>query len=123
MTRYAMAMDHLTIHDLELWTRIGVPEEERKAEQRLLLSVDMTLDTKAAAEGYDVKKSINYADLSQDLRALATTERKTIERFAEDAAGLILKKYHPESVTVTVKKFAVPGSAYVAITITRPQIT
>ncbi|MBI3332116.1 dihydroneopterin aldolase [Candidatus Peregrinibacteria bacterium] len=112
--------DILAISDLELWTHIGVPELERKTEQRLLISVEMQLNAKAAAASDDVKKSINYFDLSMDLKEIAKTERKTIERFAEDAAAMIQKKYKPQSVTVTVKKFAVPGSDYVSISIVRP---
>src|SRR3989338_531918 len=111
--------DLLSIIDLELWTHIGVPKEEREAEQRLLVTVEMSLDAKADAKSDDVKKSINYFDVTNDLKKLALTERKTIERFAEDAAQMILKKYKQTGVTVTVKKFAVPGTAYVAMQITR----
>ncbi len=111
--------DLLTITDLELWAHIGVPKEERETEQRLLVTIEMSLDAKAAAKSDDVKKSINYVDVTGDLKKLAMTERKTIERFAEDAAQMILKKHRPTSVTVTVKKFAVPGTESVSVRITR----
>ncbi len=111
--------DLLTITDLELWTHIGVPKAERDAEQRLLVTVEMTLDTVAAAKSDDVKKSINYVDVTEDLKALAQTERKTIERFAEDAARLILRKYKPCSATVTVRKFPLLPASGVSLTITR----
>lgn len=111
--------DLLVIHDLELWTRIGVPEEERATEQRILVTVEMALDASAAGKSDDVKHSINYADVTEDLKTLAQTERKTIERFAEDIAVMILKKYKTHSVTVSVKKFAICGSAHVSITLAR----
>ena len=113
--------DTLSITDLELWTRIGVPREEREAEQRVLVTIEMSLDTRAAAQSDDVKKSINYVDVAEDLRALAKTERKTIERLAEDIAGMILEKHGAKHVAVTVKKFALPGAAHVSITIARAQ--
>ena len=113
--------DTLTITDLELWTHIGVPKEERATEQRLLVTVGLTVDTRAAAKSDDVKKSINYIDVADDVKALAQKERKTIERFAEDIAIMILKNYGTPSVTVTIKKFAIPGSASVALTIERSQ--
>jgi FolB domain-containing protein len=115
--------DVLSITDLELWTHIGVPDEERALEQRLLISIALTLDTKAAAKADDVHKSTNYNDVTMDMHVLAKKERKTIERFAEDAAVMILKKYKPASVTITVKKFAVPGTKEVSITIIRPTTT
>ena len=111
--------DSLIIKDLEIWTRIGVPQEEREAEQRLLVTVEMALDTTAAAKNDDVKKSINYVDVSEDLKTLARTERKTIERFTHEAAKMILRKYKPKEVTVSVKKFAVPGADFVELRLTK----
>ena len=111
--------DVLSITDLELWTRIGVPAEERSIEQRVLVTVEMTLDTRSAAKADDVKKSINYFDVAQDMKALATKERKTIERLAEDIAKLVLKKYKPEEVAVTVKKFALPATSGTTLRICR----
>ena len=111
--------DVLAIIDVEIWTRIGVPKEERDTEQRLLVSVEMELDTRTAAKVDDVKKSINYADVTEDLKALAQKERKTIERFAEDVARMILKKYKTETVAVTVKKFSIPGTKEISLVIQR----
>ncbi len=113
-------VDLLTITDLELWTRIGIPDLERETEQRLLITVEMNLDTRAAAKTDDVKKSINYFDVCEDLKTLAKTERKTIERFAEDAAQMILARHKPLSVRIHIKKFAIPGSSSISVTIERP---
>ena len=114
-----MNADVLTITDLELWTNIGVPDQERATEQRLLVTLEMTIDSHAAAKSDDVKKTINYFDVSEDIKLLAKTERKTIERFAEDIAQMVLTKYKPDAVTVTVKKFAVPGTASISLRIFR----
>ena len=111
--------DFLTITDLELWTHIGIPADERMAEQRLLVTIEMTLDVRATAKSDDVKKSINYCDVTQDMKTLAQTERKTIERFAEDAAHMILRTYKPQSVTVTVTKFTIPNAKEISIKIRR----
>ncbi|MBI2635715.1 dihydroneopterin aldolase [Candidatus Peregrinibacteria bacterium] len=114
-----MSVDTLTIADLELWTHIGVSEEERATEQRLLVTIEMSFDAETAARSDDVKRSINYFDVANDMRELAMKERKTIEYFAEDAAQTILKNYKTSAVTVAVKKFALPGSAHVAVTLHR----
>ena len=57
-------MDAITIHNLELRTHIGVPEEERAQEQRLLISVEMNVDTASAAKSDDVAQSIDYDRVS-----------------------------------------------------------
>ena len=111
--------DLLVIRDLELWTRIGVPAEERKAQQRVLVTIELSVDVREAAKTDDVSKSINYQDLVLDLQELATGERKTIERLAEDCAGLILSRYQPASVTVQVTKFPPLGTREVAVRVCR----
>lgn len=115
-------MDLLTIHDIELWTCIGVPEVERKTEQRILVTIELSGDLSPIGTTDDVIKGIDYASLVTDVRALATTERKTIERLAEDIAEMILKKYAPASVTISIEKQPpIPGVKSVIATVTRKQ--
>lgn len=113
-------MDTLTITDLELWTRIGVPDEERKAEQRILVTIELSLDLSAVSASDDVTQGINYKTLTNDVRALGKKERKTIERLGEDIAHMILQKYAPHAVKVSVFKQPLPGVKGVTATIARP---
>ena len=112
--------DHLTITDLELWTHIGVPEEEREREQRLLVTIELLFDARPAAETDDVQKSVDYEKLAADVRACAKSERQTIERLAEDIARMILEKYHPGQCSITEKKYILPGVKEVSVSIRRP---
>ena len=97
------------------WTHIGITDEERTKEQRLL--IDLTLHTTIA--GSDLI-SIDYEKVAEDVRALGKEERQTIEKLATDIADTVVKKHHPESVTVTVTKFPLPGTKHISLTITRP---
>ena len=110
----------VAIHDLRVKTCIGVPKQERAKPQEVLISIWAEIDTRPAAKSDDVKKSINYADLAQDIQDLAGTERKTIERFAEDIASMALKKYRPDRVNVHIRKFSLPGAECAGISICRP---
>lgn len=112
--------DVITLRGLELRTRIGMSAEERTEPQRVLMDVEMTVDIRAAAASDDVGQSVDYAAVAVDLKALEQTERKTIERLADDAADLILKRHKPSSVTVTVMKFPPIGTERVEVRITRP---
>ena len=112
--------DSLILRDLELRLHIGVTEEERKEQQRVLLTVEMAVDTRAAAKADDMASSIDYAMVAGELKTLEKTERKTVERLAEEAAELVLKRFGASSVTVTVMKFPAIGVRQIELKITRP---
>ncbi len=113
-------MDSIYVQGIECWTHLGVPPEERKHEQCVLVSVELFLDTKAAAKADDVEKSIDYSKVAAYVLELAQTERNTVERFADDIATGILKKFGPTSVKVSVTKRPLPSMQSVTLTISRP---
>jgi 7,8-dihydroneopterin aldolase/epimerase/oxygenase len=113
-------LDTIRINELEVWTRIGVPEEERRDEQRLLVSVEMRLSSKKMAQSDDVADGVDYKAVADCIVNLAKTPRKTIERFAEDCAAAVFSGFACPSVTVTVRKFPLPQAKSVEITIVRP---
>jgi 7,8-dihydroneopterin aldolase/epimerase/oxygenase len=114
-----MEPDRLTLRDIELSTRIGVTEQERGSEQRLLITVEYAVETERAARSDDMRKTIDYSAVFADVQSLAGTERRTIERLAEDIAVLLLRKYPIPQVTVEVKKFPLAGLREVSLQITR----
>lgn len=112
-------MDSITISDLELRTRIGITDSERSTEQKVLVTVAMKTDITAVSKNDDVSAGIDYAVVREKILTLATVERRTIERFAEDIAQMILSNFRASGVTVAVKKFPFPDSAHVQIVIDR----
>lgn len=113
-------MDQISITDLEIWTHIGITEEERSTEQCLTVSVQMHTDTTKCAQTDDVSHTIDYDSVCKDILRIAKQERNTIETFAQDAATMILDTYKPGGgVEVVVKKFVIPGTESVSVRITR----
>ncbi len=112
--------DTIRLTDLTVWTRIGVPDDERAKEQRLEVTIELRLNLKPAGTSDDVAKSIDYQAVRDCVLALAKTERKTVERFAEDCAQAVLDQCKPKSILVTVRKFPFPQAKSVEITIKRP---
>ena len=109
-------MSQIKLVDLEVFYRVGVPDEERAAPQRLLLTVEMEQDfTRAAAED-DLKKTVDYFAVSQDLLRFGESRSwKLIEKLAVDISEHVLRRFHPESVTVEVKKFVIPQARWVSV--------
>ncbi len=113
-------MDMITINEAECRTHIGVTEDERSREQRVTVSVSFLLNTREAARADDVAKTIDYEAALSLIRSLMQEERRTIERLAEDIAAALLRRFTPDAVEVTVRKFVLPETKDVSVTITRP---
>jgi len=112
-------MSILSLHSLELWTRIGVPEIERATPQRILVTLHMEVK-EGAGKSDALKDTVDYESVYTRMKILAKEERKTLERFAEDIASTLLKEFSLESIEVTLQKFILPGTAAVSVTISRP---
>ena len=114
-------MDSTLLRNISVWTRIGVPDAERQVEQQLTISIELFHPTENIAKNDDVSRGIDYASVVKCVRELAKTERKTIERFAEDIADMVLSKFKPEGgAKVTVVKKPVLPIESVSVTIQRP---
>ncbi|MEI7730938.1 MAG: dihydroneopterin aldolase [Verrucomicrobiota bacterium] len=113
-------MDTITIHELEVFYRVGVPEAERAQAQRLLLTVAMEHPFPAAVATDDLTKTIDYYAVSRRLLHFGEDRSwKLIETLACDLATLILQDYGPQRVTVEVKKFILPEARWVAVKVER----
>ena len=114
-------MDLIRISDLEVFFRVGVPEEERAKPQRLLITIEMERDLRAAGSTDDLGKTIDYYAVSQRILKLGEgREWKLIEAVAEEIATIALKEFRALSVSVEVKKFIIPQAQHVSVTLHRP---
>lgn len=113
-------MDTITIKDLAVLCKIGVPDEERAKPQRLLITVDMQGDFSRAAQSDDIAKTINYYDVSQRITNLCATQSfKLIERVADEIARILLTEFGAQQSTVEVKKFILSNARHVSFKLTR----
>jgi FolB domain-containing protein len=112
--------DENRIVDLEVFYRVGVPDEERAKPQRLLLTVEMESDFSVAAKTDSVADTIDYFTVSQRLLKFGDGKSwKLIEKLAADICEMILSEFKPEGVTVEVKKFPIPQAQRVSVSLTR----
>jgi 7,8-dihydroneopterin aldolase/epimerase/oxygenase len=113
-------MSKITIVDLEVHFHVGVPDAERANPQKLLITVDMTYDFSSAATTDRVTKTIDYFEVAQKIIKFGEGRNwKLIEKVATDVADLVLAEFHPETITVTVKKFPIPQAGYVSVSVTQ----
>jgi 7,8-dihydroneopterin aldolase/epimerase/oxygenase len=110
----------ISIVDLEVFYRVGVPEAERAKPQRLLLTVEMDFDFSAAVRSDDIHDTIDYFAVSQRLLKFGEGRSwKLIEKLAADIADMVSSDFKPQSVTVEVKKFPISEARCVSVVVTR----
>jgi len=110
----------ISIVDLEVFYRVGVPDAERAQPQRLLLTVEMESDFSAAAKSDSIADTIDYFAVTQRLLKFGDGKSwKLIEKLAADIADAILSEFKPLSVAVEVKKFVIPQARHVSVAVTR----
>ncbi len=113
-------MDLITIADLEVFYRIGVPEIERAHPQRLLLTVTLECEIATAAASDRVEDTLNYQLVVDDLVALGQGRTwKLLEKLVVDIADHLLSRYRPVAVTVEARKFIIPQTRYVSVSCRR----
>jgi len=116
-------MDRILIPDVPVDCRIGVPDGERAAPQRLLVSVTLHGDLSAAGRSDDFSATVDYAAVAETvIHTSLDRPRSLIETLAEDVAAEILAGYPVEAVSVRVVKpsaLASKGAPYAAVEIER----
>ena len=113
--------DLIRVIDLEVWARIGVPEEERAQPQRLLVSLEMSVDGfPQAAATDDLALTVDYFTVAQRVKAVAAERpRHLLETLAEEIATDLLSHFPIPKLTLEIKKFILPDARYVSVKIER----
>ena len=115
-----MNTDKISLVDLEVFYRVGVPDAERAQPQRLLLTVELESDFTSAAKSDGIADTIDYYAVTQRLLKFGEgREWKLIEKLASDIADTVLKEIKPQSVFVEVKKFIIPQARHVSVSLSR----
>src|SRR4029434_1379154 len=113
-------MSKITISDLEVWYKVGVPDEERAQPQKLLLTVELELDFSQAAATDDLSHTINYYNVAQHLLAFGSGRTwKLIEKLATDIAEDLRTRFRPARICVEVKQFIITEAEYISVTASR----
>ena len=117
-------MDKICLNQMEFYGYHGVFPEENKLGQRFYVDVTLEMDLSYAGRADDIKQTVNYADVYQEVqRVVEGNPKKLIESVAEEIASVILKSFALVTlctVKVTKPDPPIPGHyKSVAIEITR----
>jgi 7,8-dihydroneopterin aldolase/epimerase/oxygenase len=112
--------DEIHIAELEVWTRIGVPEQERAAPQRLTVSISFSAYHQSRDVADSIANTVNYSAVADETKRFVRDQSVSlIETLADRLANHLLKSFPIQKVTVELRKFPLPDAKYVSATVTR----
>lgn len=112
--------DRITLSAIRVSSQIGVPDEEREIPQTLEIDVVLFPSQKLVALADDIEKTVNYYEVWLMVRKMAAERpRKLIETLAEELAEAILTSFPLNAVEITVRKFILPDTGSVSVSIQR----
>ena len=115
-----MTADAIHVQELELFAKIGVPDEERAAPQRLLVNLTLYPQRGLGGLNDDIANAVDYFVATEAIKEFASRrECRLIETLAEEIAELLLAQFPLKAVEIEVRKFILPDTAYVAVRLRR----
>jgi len=112
--------DEIHIEQLEVSTRIGVPEEERAAPQRLTVSISFWPYQQTRDLRDNIQHTVNYSAVAEEAKSFVRDQSNNlIETLAHRLATHLLKSFPIQKVKIEVRKFPLPDARHVSATVTR----
>jgi dihydroneopterin aldolase len=112
--------DRIHIEQLEISTRIGVPEEERASPQRLTVSISFWPNHEAGGLADKIASTVNYSAVAEETRKFVRDQSvNLIETLADRLAMHLLKHFRMQKITIELRKFPFEDAKYVSVTVTR----
>ena len=112
--------DEIHIEQLEVFTRVGVPEEERAKPQKLTVSISFWPYQQTSDLADHIERTVNYSTVAEETKNFLRDQTVSlIETLAERLASHLLKSFPIQKLTIELRKFVLPDAKYVSITVTR----
>jgi dihydroneopterin aldolase len=112
--------DQVHIDQLEVYTHIGVPEQERAAPQRLTVSISFWPFRQTRDLADNIHKAVNYSAVAEETKSFVRDQSvNLIETLADLLAAHLLKTFPIQKVMVELRKFPLQDAKYVSATVTR----
>jgi dihydroneopterin aldolase len=113
-------LDKIHIEQLDVYTRVGVPEEERAKPQRLTVNISLWPYQQTSDLADHIGRTVNYSAVADETKNFLRDQSvKLIETLAERLANHLLKNFPIQKVTIELRKFVLQDVKYVSITVTR----
>lgn len=114
--------DTIHIRGLAVSCHIGAGEEERSQIQELRLDLDLFPNEGLHGLGDDLRRTVDYHAVALAIQGLAAARpRRLVETLGEDILDLLRDDFGIQRASVTVRKFILPFTEWVGVTLQRGQ--
>ena len=98
-------LDVIRLLNMSFYAFHGVRQEERKLGQRFEVDVELFLDLRAAGQGDDLARTVDYVQVFELVEEVVVErEFNLLEALAQEIADSLLERFPLEAVTVRVRK-------------------
>lgn len=116
--------DHIHIEQLEVFARVGVPDDERSAPQRLIFNLTFWPTHNAPTLDDEIARTVNYAAVCAETKNFVQARSdRLIETLADALAIRLLDVFEIQKITIELRKFILPEVDFVSVTVTRDRST
>ena len=112
--------DKIHIEQLDVFTRIGVPAEERANPQKLTVSISLWPYQQPSDLADRIDRAVNYSSVAEETKNFVRNQSVSlIETLADRLASHLLKRFPIQKLTIELRKFALQDAKYVSVTVSR----
>ena len=112
--------DRIHVEQHEISARVGVPEKERAAPQRLTATITLWPQRQAEELNDHIAKTVNYSEVCAETKNFVRDHTaKLIETLAGELATHLLQRFAIAKIAIELRKFVIPDAKYVSVTVTR----
>jgi dihydroneopterin aldolase len=112
--------DEIHIEQLEVSTRIGVPEEERATQQRLTVNISFWPYHQTRDLADKIAQTVNYSAVAEETKSFVRDQSvNLIETLADRLATHLLKTFPIQKITIELRKFPLQDAEYVSAIVKR----
>jgi 7,8-dihydroneopterin aldolase/epimerase/oxygenase len=108
------------IEQLEIFARIGVPDAERAAPQRLVANITLSPACDLRDLNDDISRTVNYSALCAETKKfVAENSHKLLETLTYNLTRHLLKTFAIRQITLELRKFVLSDAQFASVTVTR----
>ena len=118
-----MSDETIHIEQLRISARIGVPDLERAAPQRLALNITLWPTQSWRELEDDISRTVNYSTVAHVVEEFVKNRcDKLIETLADQVAAHLLRSFPIKQVRIELRKFVLAKAEFVSVTLTRQHL-